>query len=497
VRRLPPWSEDPPFRKVLIANRGEIAVRVARTAKEMGIKVVAIYSDADRYSLHVLVADEKVYIGPSEPTESYLNIEGIVKEVGAEAVHPGYGFLAQNPKFVEALEEEGIVFVGPPAKIQRLVGHKLDARRFFKSAGVPIVPGTLEPVRVDDAVDVAESIGYPVMVKPAGGGGGIGMSVAWDEKQLAKALKRAEELSASAFGVSEVYLERYFPRARHIEVQILGDHHGNVIHLFERECSVQRRFQKVVEETPSPALTEEEAERVASYAVKAAKAVGYVNAGTFEFLFDPDAREFYLLEVNSRIQVEHPITEAVTGVDIVRQQFLIAAGEEIEFSQNEVERRGHAFEARVYAEDPAAGFVPSPGRIERLREPSGPWIRVDSGVYEGWEVPPYYDPLLMKVIAWGRDREEARKRMLRALWETVIEGVKTNLAFLQVVFQDEAFIKGDYTTRFVEERRILDRLKDFSPSHAELPPRRRAEERARPPAPRVDSWKLISRIEKL
>lgn len=488
---------DPPFNKILIANRGEIAVRVIRAARELGIETVAVYSDADKDSLHVLLADEAVRIGPPPPKDSYLNIDAIVdaaESTGAEAVHPGYGFLAENPHFAEALEEAGIVFIGPPADVQRRVGRKLDARRFFSSVGVPVVPGTLDPVTPDEAVDAAEKLGYPVMVKPAGGGGGIGMSIAWTPAELERALERASSIAASAFGDSEVYVEKYFPRARHIEVQIVADTRGHVVHLFERECSIQRRFQKLVEESPSPALDEDLRNTVTGYAVKAAASVGYVNAGTFEFLFDPVSRKFYLLEVNSRIQVEHPVTEMITGIDIVKLQLYVAAGEPLPFSQPEIERRGHAFEARIYAEDPLAGFAPSPGVIERLREPSGPWVRVDSGVYEGYEVPPYYDPLLMKIIVWGRTREEARVRMLRALEETRVEGLKTNIAFHQLVFEDEAFIKGELSTRFIQERDIVERLREFRARSRPLPPKRAESKERKGVKEVVDAWKLASRI---
>ena len=488
---------DPPFNKVLVANRGEIAVRVIRAAHEMGMDVVAVYSDADKESLHVALADEAVRIGPPPPSESYLSMDAVVEaalSTGAEAVHPGYGFLAENPAFARALEDVGLIFVGPPASVQRRVGRKLDARRFFSAAGVPVVPGTLEPVSLSEAEEVAEEIGYPVVVKPAGGGGGIGMSIAWSPEDIKAAFERASAIAKSAFGDPEVYMERYFPKARHIEVQVVADSHGNVIHLFERECSVQRRFQKVVEESPSPALDEDLREEVTGYAVKAAKAVGYVNAGTFEFLFDPGSERFYLLEVNSRIQVEHPVTEMITGVDLVKLQFLVAAGEKLPLSQGEVERRGHAFEARIYAEDPLAGFAPSPGVIRRLREPSGPWVRVDSGVYEGYEVPQYYDPLLMKIIVWGRDREEARLRMLRALEETVVEGVRNNVAFHQLVFEDEAFAKGDLTTRFVEERRVVERLRSFRARRRPLPWRSQREVAKEAPKEVVDAWRLASRI---
>ena len=485
------------FSKILVANRGEIAVRIIRTAKSMGIKTVAVYSDADGNSLHRLLADEAVWIGGPEPAESYLNVEAIVnaaKEAGAEAVHPGYGFLAQRADFVERLEEEGIVFIGPPARVQRLVGDKLGARKFFQSAGVPVVPGTFDVVEPSDAASIAEELGYPVIVKPVGGGGGIGMRVVWSEEELEKALSDASALAGKAFGRAEVYLEKCIPNARHIEVQILGDGRGGIYHLFERECSVQRRFQKVIEESPSPALTRELRERLLSLAVKAAEACNYLNAGTFEFLFDPRDQQFYLLEVNSRIQVEHPVTEMVTGVDIVREQILIAAGEGVSFRQDDITLRGHSIEARVYAEDPLNGFAPSPGRITGYREPSGPWIRVDSGYYAGSEIPVYYDPLIMKVISWGHTREEARRRLVAALEETLVSGVTTNLPLLHLVLNDEAFAKGDYNTRILEERGILRRLENYSMRSVTFPA-----ERVVVPAGRSstegDLWRLASRLK--
>lgn len=482
-----------PFNKVLVANRGEIAVRVIRAAKEMGIKTVAVFSDADRNSLHTLLADEKYYIGPPDPLESYLNVEKIVKaavETGSEAVHPGYGFLSQNPDFAKRLEEEGVIFIGPPPKVQEKVGHKLRARAFFNQRGIPIVPGTLKPVNVDEACDEAEKIGYPVLIKPAGGGGGIGMSIVWSKNELKQAIVKASKLAKSAFGLSEVYIEKYIPKAKHIEVQILGDKHGNIVHLFERECSVQRRYQKVIEETPSPAINEDEAETLYGYAVRAAKESGYVNAGTFEFIFDTENRKFYFLEVNSRIQVEHPITEMVTGIDIVKEQFRIAAGERLDI---EPKRYGHAIEARIYAEDPVENFAPSPGLITRLREPSGPWIRVDSGVYEGYEVPPFYDPLLMKVIAWGKDREEARLRIKRALEEVEIEGVRTNVSLLKEVVDHSDFIKGGYTTRFLEESRILENVKRYVRETAEHGAEKEEDVKTSLETAYVDVWRLSSR----
>lgn len=484
------------FDKILVANRGEIAVRIIRTAKAMGIKTVAVYSDADSRALHTLLADEAVWVGGSDPSESYLNAEAIIsaaKKTGAEAIHPGYGFLSQRADFVERVEEEGIVFIGPPASTQRLVGDKLGARRFFQFAGVPVVPGTLEAVGARDAASVAEELGYPVIVKPASGGGGIGMRVVWNEEELSKALRDASELAGKAFGRVEVYLEKFLPKARHIEVQILGDGKGGTLHLFERECSVQRRFQKVVEEAPSPALTWELRRQLLSIAVKAAKACNYVNAGTFEFLFDPEGRSFYLLEVNSRIQVEHPITEMITGVDIVREQILIAGGRGTSFKQEDVAIHGHSMEARVYAEDPLNSFAPSPGKITLYREPTGPWIRVDSGYYAGSEIPLYYDPLIMKVVSWGCTRDESRRRLAAALDELVIKGVSTNVALLRLVLNDEAFVRGSYNTRILEERGLLQRLEGYPMKQLALPEERKEARVQRAPAG-ADLWKLASRI---
>ncbi len=487
---------DSPFKTLLVANRGEIAVRVIRTAKAMGIKTVAVYSEADRSSLHVLLADAAVCVGGPEPKDSYLNVEAVVqaaKRAGAEAVHPGYGFLSQRADFVERLEEECITFIGPPARIHRLVGDKLGARRFFQGAGIEVVPGTLTAVDARDAPSIAEELGYPVIVKPAGGGGGIGMRVAWSEDELLKALRDASELAGKAFGRLEVYLEKYLPKARHIEVQVIGDGRGGVLHLFERECSVQRRFQKVVEEAPSPALDEERRRRLLSIALKAAKACEYVNAGTFEFLYDPSSDKFYLLEVNSRIQVEHPVTEMVTGIDVVREQILVAAGEGTSFEQEEVKLHGHAIEARVYAEDPLNDFAPSPGVLEAYRLPGGPWVRVDSGYYAGAEVPMYYDPLLMKIVCWGATREEARRRLVTAIEETAVEGVKTNLALLHLVLNSEPFVSGSYDTRILEDGGLLDGLRWYA--YRRLAVERAAKEGSSVATPRpIDAWKLAGRF---
>jgi len=485
------------FKKILVANRGEIAVRVIRTARDMGIKTVAIYSDADEKALHALLADEKYRVGPPEPSASYLNIEAIIDialKSGAEAVHPGYGFLAQNARFAQRVEESGLVWIGPSPEVIRLVGDKLGARRFFSSHGIPVVPGTLEAVDPREAASYAEEIGYPVMVKPAGGGGGIGMFVAWSSEELEEKLRRASSLGQAYFGSAAVYLEKYFPRVKHIEVQVLGYRRGRVLHLFERECSAQRRFQKVVEEAPSPSITPEERETVCDLAVRAASSCGYMNAGTFEFLFDLDSRSFYLLEVNSRIQVEHPVTEMVTGVDIVEQQILIADGADPPLKQDEIRLRGHAIEARVYAEDPAHGFAPSPGRITFLEVPQGPWIRVDNGIYEGFEVPHYYDPLLMKVIAWGPTRSDAVRRLKRALLELRIGGVKHNKYFLLRVLDHSSFIDASYTTRLLEEDSLYRGLESEDKQRV-LPAAPREEQRGkrREESSVISAWRILAR----
>ncbi|OYT25754.1 MAG: pyruvate carboxylase subunit A [Thermofilum sp. ex4484_82] len=490
---------NPPFTKILIANRGEIAVRIIRAAKEEGIKTVAVYSDADRNSLHRLMADESVWIGGPHPQHSYLDIEKIIeaaRKTSAEAVHPGYGFLAENPMFAKRLEEEGITFIGPPSRVLEIVGDKLGARKLVSEVGVPIAPGTLTPVTTDNAEEIANKMGYPVIVKPSGGGGGIGMTIVRNEMELLKAVKRASELAKSTFVNPEVYIEKYFPEARHIEVQILADKKGNIVHLFERECSVQRRFQKLIEESPSPALDEEKRERITTLALKVAGAVGYVNAGTVEFLYIADLDQFYFLEVNSRIQVEHPVTEMVTGVDIVKEQFRIAAGDELNIRQNEIRQNGHAFEARIYAEDPLQNFMPSPGIVTNYLPPTGPGVRVDSCLYPGYEVPAFYDPLISKLIVWGRDRREAIKRMKRALEEMVIEGIKTNIIFHEVVFRDEAFISGNLTTNFISEREILEKIKHHKSRRLKLPVRKDKEGviKQKTVKAEIEAWRFSAKL---
>jgi acetyl-CoA carboxylase biotin carboxylase subunit len=442
-----------PFGKVLIANRGEIAVRVIRACRELGVQSVAVFSEADRESLHVLTADEAVCIGPSAPAESYLAIERIVEAArarGAEAVHPGYGFLAENAAFAEACGAAGLVFIGPPPAAIRAMGDKMAARRTAKRLGVPVVPGTESPVTDDaEAARVAGEVGYPVMIKAAMGGGGKGMRLVRTPGELAGALRAARSEAGGAFGDSSVYIERYVEEPRHVEIQVLADVHGTVIHLGERECSIQRRHQKLVEEAPSPALSAEMRAQMGEAACRLASAVGYVNAGTVEFLVDR-RRAFYFLEMNTRLQVEHPVTELVTGRDLVKEQLRIATGEKLGYGQDEVTWRGWAIECRINAEDPFEGFVPSPGRIEDLRAPGGPWVRDDSGVYAGAMVPRFYDTLMAKLIVWGPDRDAAIARMRRALGEYRITGVRSTIPVLERIMADPEFTAGRLHTGFME-----------------------------------------------
>ncbi len=454
------------FRKVLVANRGEIAVRVMRSCKELGIKTVAIYSDADVRSFHRVYADECYYIGKPEPSDSYLNIEKIIdvaKKSGAEAIHPGYGFLAENPEFARRCEEEGIVFIGPSADVIEAMGSKVNARKLMKEAGVPVIPGSDEVRDVEEAKDFAEKIGYPVVVKASGGGGGIGITIARNEEELVRAFERSKKLGEKYFRDSTVYIEKYLSKPRHIEFQILAD--DKVIHLGERECSIQRRHQKLIEEAPSPIFDEEMREKFGKIAVKGAKHIGYKNAGTMEFLYQDG--EIFFLEMNTRLQVEHTITEMVTGIDIVKEQLRIASGEGISVDQEDVVIRGHAIECRINAEDPI-NFLPRTGKITHYRSPGGPGIRVDSGIHMGYEIPPYYDSMISKLIAWGRTREEAIARMRRALYEYIIEGVETNIPFHIVVLNDEEFARGNTHTRFVEERKIVERVKAVMSSISHL-----------------------------
>ena len=440
------------FNKILIANRGEIAVRLIRACRELGITAAAVYSEPDRPSLHVLKADEAYSIGPAAAAESYLNIDRILetaKRCNADAIHPGYGFLSENAAFAQACGDAGIKFIGPSPVSIDLMGSKTRARQQMQKAGVPFVPGTSRGLEsLTKAREVAAELGYPVMLKAAAGGGGKGMRLVSTESELASSFDAARSEAQRAFGNDEVYLEKAITDPRHIEMQILADEHGNCVYLGERECSIQRRHQKVLEESPSPAVTADMRRRMGETAVRAAKAAGYSNAGTIEFLADA-AGNFYFLEMNTRLQVEHPITELVTGLDLVHLQIRIAAGEKLPFEQEQVQLRGHAIECRIYAEDPENNFFPSPGRITSSIEPSGPGIRVDSGIYSGWNVGTDYDPLLSKLIAYGADRSQAIARMRRAVDEYVISGVKTNLSLFRRVLTDADFLAGKTDTGYL------------------------------------------------
>jgi len=436
-----------------VANRGEIARRIMNTCREMGVATVAVYSEADRKAVHVLKADQAVFLGGSDPSESYLNIDKIItaaRQTGAEAIHPGYGFLAENPLFAERCEREGLVFIGPPSKVIRELGDKTVARRTVTGGGVPVIPGMNKP-ESDTRVLAAEAekIGYPVLIKAAAGGGGKGMRVVSSPGEFQDSCVSATSEAKRAFGDGSIYLEKFLSRPRHVEFQIIADKHGNVVHLFERECSIQRRHQKIIEETPSTIMTPELRERMGKAAVAVARASGYVNAGTVEFLVDQE-RNFYFLEVNTRLQVEHPITELTTGLDIVRIQLEVAAGNHLPIEQKDVRSRGHAIECRIYAEDPEKGFYPSPGKIIYMQEPSGPGIRNDCGIYSGFQVPVEYDPILSKLVVCAEDRGQAIKRMIQALEDYIILGVKTPVPFLIDVLKSDAFIKGDTFTDFID-----------------------------------------------
>lgn len=441
------------FQKILIANRGEIAVRIMRTCHEMGIAAVAVYSDVDDSALHVLSADEAVHIGAAEPAQSYLNIEKIIaaaKTSGAEAIHPGYGFLAENASFARACVDNGIVFIGPPPEVIKKLGDKIIARRMMSESGVPVTPGaTLASTDDKEWSEAANNLGYPVLVKASAGGGGKGMRIVHSPQELRPCCQAATSEALAAFGDGTIYMEKYLERTRHVEIQILCDAEGNAIHLLERECSIQRRHQKIIEETPSTALSEDLRSRMGEAALTAAKASGYVSAGTVEFLLDP-LGAFYFLEVNTRLQVEHPITEMITGIDLVRHQIEIAAGRTLSLSQNEIDGRGHAIECRIYAEDPENQFFPSPGKIKFLKEPAGPGVRNDCGVYTGFEVPVEYDPILSKLVVHAETRELAIRRMTRALQDYAIIGVKSAVEFLIDLLASEPFQKGDTYTDFIE-----------------------------------------------
>jgi acetyl-CoA carboxylase biotin carboxylase subunit len=441
------------FTKILIANRGEIAVRVIRACRDLGIRSVAVYSEADRGSLHVRLSDEAYLIGPAPSSESYLAIDKIIDAAiksGAQAIHPGYGFLAENSVFAETCAVSGIVFIGPPSNAIRMMGDKMAARKAMKQTGVPVVPGTEDTIEDEiGAIKIAEWICYPVLIKAAAGGGGKGMRVVNDQSEIKSAVRGARSEARSAFGDDRIYIEKYLPKPRHIEIQIIADNFGNSVYLGERECSIQRRHQKVIEEAPSPIMDSAMRALMGEAAVAAARVSGYVNAGTIEFLAD-DEKNFYFLEVNTRLQVEHPVTELVTGIDLVVEQIKIAAGEKLSFSQNDIEMRGHALECRIYAEDPESNFMPSTGIIGLYQEPGGPGIRIDSGVYEGAEISIYYDPMIAKLLAYGKDRSQAIARMLRALNEYRIAGVITNLDFHKVILTHPEFIAGNLSTRFID-----------------------------------------------
>ncbi len=458
------------FRKILIANRGEIAVRVMRTCRELGIGTVGVYSEVDRKSLHVRYADEAFCIGPAPSTESYLHIERILaaaKRSGAEAIHPGYGFLAENPEFARACADAGVVFIGPPVSAMELMGSKTSARQVVIQAGLPVVPGTDRQLEsFEETQRVAEGIGYPVMLKASAGGGGKGLRLVRSAAELESAYHAARSEAQNAFGDPAVYLEKYLDRPRHIEIQILGDQHGRLIHLGERECSLQRRHQKLLEECPSPFVDEELRRRMGETAVRIGKLAGYWNAGTVEFLVD-QSRNFYFLEVNARLQVEHPVTELVLGIDLVKEQIQIAAGERLGWRQEDMRLRGAAIECRIYAEDPSNNFFPSPGYISRLQVPAGPGVRRDSGVYEGWTVPLEYDPLLSKVSVWGTARAEAIARMRRALGEYEVFGIKTNIPFFRRLLEHPDFAAGRLDTGLIDRVLAAGLMEEEPPSQEE------------------------------
>ena len=440
------------FKRILIANRGEIAVRIIRACREMGIRTVAVYSQADTNAVHVGLADEAVCIGKAEASDSYLNMERIISAaiaVGAEAIHPGFGFLSENAEFVQMCEQHHITFIGPSSELISRMGNKSEAKKTMKQAGVPVVPGTEEPVYdLEEAKREAERIGYPVMIKASSGGGGKGMRIARSREEFAVSFQAAQQESIRAFADDSMYLERYVQNPRHVEVQIMADKYGQVIQLGERDCSIQRRHQKMIEESPSPALTDEIRKKIRSTAVQAAKVVNYESAGTIEFLLD-DSGEFFFMEMNTRIQVEHPVSELISGVDLIREQIMVAAGEALSVAQEDILFRGHAIECRINAEDPIRGFLPCPGTITHLHLPGGNGVRIDTAIYEGYQIPPNYDSMLVKVITYDRDRKTAIRKMIRALDEMEIEGVETNLEFQYDILHQKDFQEGNFTTDFI------------------------------------------------
>lgn len=444
----------PPFKKILIANRGEIAIRITRACRELGIASAAVFSDADRDSLHVFLADEAYHIGPSPSKESYLNYQKIIEvalQAGADAIHPGYGFLSENAIFVRACKKAGITFIGPTPENMEAMGDKLSAKALMKKAAVPLVPGSDGGIEtVEEAHAIAKKIGFPIIIKASAGGGGKGMRVVRAENELESAFRACRSEGQNYFANPTVYMEKFINDPKHIEIQVFGDTFGNVVHLFERECSVQRRHQKIMEESPSPSVPNDVRLKMGMTAVNAAKSINYVGAGTIEFIFDNQTKEFFFMEMNTRLQVEHPITELVTGFDLVKEQIWVAKGKPLSFKQDEIRQKGHAIEARICAEDPAT-YTPSPGIIRACRHPQGPFLRIDSYAYPGYEVPIYYDPMIAKVITWGDTREEAIDRMERALSEFVLTGIKSNIVLHKTILKHPKFLDGSYTTQFIEK----------------------------------------------
>ncbi len=445
------------FKKVLIANRGEIAIRVMRACRELDVKTVAVYSEVDKNALFAKYADEAYFIGPAPAAQSYLNMDNIldvVHKTGAEGIHPGYGFLAENPEFAQRCEKEGITFIGPTSKAIESVGSKIAAKKTMSAAGIPVIPGSENGINdFTEALGIAERIGYPVIVKASAGGGGIGMKVVRKSSELIQMIESARSVAKSTFGDPTVFIEKYLEEPRHIEFQILADSYGNIIHVGDRECSIQRRHQKLIEESPSPIMTPGLRKKMGADAVKAAAAINYTNAGTIEFLYSKG--NYYFLEMNTRLQVEHPITEVVTGVDLAKEQLRIASGEELSYRQKDIKQTGWAIECRLNAEDPLNNFTPAPGKLRRYRSSGGPGVRVDSGVHTGYTITPFYDSLISKLTVWGRDRNEAIERMKRALYEYIIVGVTTNIPFHRAVMNNEYFRRGELTTHFIEDHDII------------------------------------------
>ena len=443
------------FDKVLVANRGEIAIRIMRACRDLEVKSVAVYSDADKASLYTNYADEKYHLGNPSPQQSYLNIEKIIDiavDSKADAIHPGYGFLAENPEFGKECEKNGITLIGPSGDVINKMGDKITSKQIMKKAGVPVIEGTEKGVSdIDTATKIAEDIGYPVIVKASAGGGGIGMRTVYEEDELIRAIESTQSVAKTNFGDSTVFIEKYLEKPRHIEFQVLADEEGNVIHLADRECSIQRRHQKLLEEAPSPIMTDELREEMGESTVKAAEYIGYTSAGTIEYLYDNG--NYYFLEMNTRVQVEHPITEMVTNVDIVKEQIKVASGKELSYSQNDITVKGHAIECRINAEDPFAEFAPNPGKITAYRSPGGPGIRLDSGVYANYTIPPFYDSMISKLITYGNNRNEAILRMKRALGEYIVLGVKTTIPFHKAIIRNPNFLSGDLNTHFIDDNK--------------------------------------------